>query len=157
MKTILGISYSQAYFQTFSVSALTPEIALTITTAPSTAFRVPLISSTKFINPGVSIRFILWPFQLQKPRADIMVIFLDISSGSESVVVLPSSMLPSLSIAPESKSIASTRDVFPAPPCAITATLRILLTSKLAIKPLQLIVSVIGVCASDYIFTVTKH
>ena len=41
-KMILGISNSD-YFHTFSVSALTPEIALTIITAPSTALRQPCV------------------------------------------------------------------------------------------------------------------
>src|SRR2546425_3329568 len=49
-----------------------------------------------------------------------------ISSGSKSVVVVPSSTLPSRLTAPAEKRSASTSEVFPTPPCPTTATLRIL-------------------------------
>src|SRR4030042_4554028 len=62
-----------------------------------------------------------------------MVFLFFFSSGSKSVVGVPSSTVPSLSIEPEAKSIASTSEVLPAPPCAITATFRILSSSKFAI------------------------
>src|SRR5438552_3978958 len=46
------------------------------------------------------------------------------SSGSKSAVVVPSSMRPGRSIAPPSNKPASTSEVFPAPPCPDSATLR---------------------------------
>src|SRR5262245_58914920 len=52
-----------------------------------------------------------------------------ISSGSKSVVVLPSSTLPSRVTAPAACSSASTSDVLPTPPCPTIPTLRILPTS----------------------------
>src|SRR5687767_13928828 len=48
------------------------------------------------------------------------------SSGSQSVVVVPSSTLPRRVTAPAENSMASTRDVLPTPPCPTTPTLRIL-------------------------------
>ncbi len=78
----LGSSYSQAYFQIFSVSAFTPDIALTRTTAPSDIRRQPRVSSIKFINPGVSMMLYRLPFHSQKATADEIDMFLSISSGS---------------------------------------------------------------------------
>src|SRR5438876_834583 len=55
-----------------------------------------------------------------------MEIFRLISSGSQSVVVVPSSTLPRRVTAPAATRSVSTRDVLPALPCPTTATLRIL-------------------------------
>ena len=54
-----------------------------------------------------------------------------ISSGSKSVVVVPSSTRPWRLTAPEQKSSASARLVLPAPPWPTSATFRILAGGKL--------------------------
>ena len=53
------------------------------------------------------------------------------SSGSKSVVVVPSSTRPRRLIAPAQNSSASASVVFPAPPWPTRATLRILADGKL--------------------------
>src|SRR5437762_10644953 len=79
--------------------------------------------------PGVSTRLIRWPFHSQYARAVLTEILRLISSGSKSVVVVPSSTLPRRLTAPVVKSIDSTSDVFPTPPWPTTPTFRILLIS----------------------------
>ena len=53
-----------------------------------------------------------------------MVMCLLISSGSKSRQDVPSSVFPSLVVAFEVKSMASAKEVFPEPPCAMRATFR---------------------------------
>src|SRR5438876_650138 len=76
--------------------------------------------------PGVSTRLIRWPFHSQYATAVLTEILRLISSGSKSVVVVPSSTLPRRLTAPVVKSIDSTSDVFPTPPWPTTPTFRIL-------------------------------
>src|SRR6266568_2331458 len=57
-----------------------------------------------------------------------------ISSGSKSMVEVPSSTRPRRSIMPVSNRIASESDVLPAPPCATMPRLRILLVSNCPIE-----------------------
>src|SRR5262245_12168978 len=64
------------------------------------------------------------PFQSQYATEVLIEIFRLISSGSKSVVVLPSSTLPSRVTAPAANSKASTREVLPTPPWPTTPTLR---------------------------------
>src|SRR5215813_11584889 len=64
------------------------------------------------------------PFQSQYAMEVLIEILRLISSGSKSVVVLPSSTLPSRVTAPAANSKASTREVLPTPPWPTTPTLR---------------------------------
>src|SRR5574337_1092875 len=66
-----------------------------------------------------------------------MVILRFCSSGSKSRVEVPSSTLPSLSMALALKRMASERVVFPAPPCAMTVMFRFL--SRGMSKPASLL------------------
>src|SRR5216683_7231721 len=121
-----GSPYSLAYFQTFSVCTCTPATASTTMTAALAARSPALASATKSPYPGVSIRLRRWPFQSQKATEVPSEILRLISSGSKSVVVVPSSTLPSRLTAPAAKRMPSTRDVLPTPPCPAKPTLRIL-------------------------------
>src|SRR3990172_2497083 len=109
-------------------------MAETLMTAPSTARSVPLVSSRKLIYPGVSMTWIRTPFQSRNPRAELMVIFLAISSGSCMKTEVPVSTLPIRSTAPAAKSMASARDVFPAAPCERMAIERTSLTLEFVIR-----------------------
>ena len=121
-----GSPYSLAYFQTFSVCTCTPATASTTMTAALAARSPARASATKSPYPGVSIRLRRWPFQSQKATEVPSEILRLISSGSKSVVVVPSSTLPSRLTAPAAKRMPSTRDVLPTPPCPAKPTLRIL-------------------------------
>src|SRR5712691_6413175 len=120
-----GRVYSLAYFQTFSVCTCTPATASTTMTAAPATRRPPRASATKSPYPGVSIRMTRCPFQSQKATAVPSEILRLISSGSKSVVVVPST-LPSRLTAPAANSMDSTRDVLPTPPWPARPTLRIL-------------------------------
>src|SRR5687767_3906092 len=65
-----------------------------------------------------------WPFQSQCATAVLMEILRLISSGSKSVVVVPSSIFPRRDRPPAVKSRDSTRDVLPTPPWPTTPTFR---------------------------------
>src|SRR5213083_2384296 len=129
-----GSSYSFANFQTFSVCTCTPATASTTTTAASTTRRPARASAMKSPYPGVSTKLMRWPFQSQYATEVLIDILRLISSGSKSVVVLPSSTLPSRVTAPAVNSRASTREVLPTPPWPTTPTLRIFPIS-IAIRP----------------------
>src|SRR5256712_13707227 len=75
-----------------------------------------------------------WPFQSQYATEVLIDILRLISSGSKSVVVLPSSTRPSRVTAAAVNSRASTREVLPTPPWPTTPTLRIFPIS-IAIRP----------------------
>src|SRR3989442_12940263 len=77
--------------------------------------------------------------------AVLIEIFRLISSGSKSVVVVPSSTRPRRVTAPAEKRSVSTRDVFPTPPCPTTPTLRILPIS-IVIRDLQGRSDAVGRC-----------
>src|SRR3989442_8556006 len=121
-----GSAYSLAYFQTFSVCPCTPATASTTMMAALAARSPALASATKSPYPGVSIRLRRWPFQSQKATVVRSEILRLNPSGSKSVVVVPSSTLPSRLMAPAAKRMPSTRDVLPTPPCPAKPTLRIL-------------------------------
>src|SRR5947199_334019 len=129
-----GSSYSFANFQTFSVCTCTPATASTTTTAASTTRRPARASAMKSPYPGVSTKLMRWPFQSQYATEVLIDILRLIPSGSKSVVVLPSSTLPSRVTAPAVNSRASTREVLPTPPWPTTPTLRIFPIS-IAIRP----------------------
>src|SRR5947209_14511595 len=74
---------------------------------------------------------ILWPWYSKGASDSESEIARLISSGSKSVVVVPSSTRPWRLMAPEQNNRASARLVFPAPPCPTSATLRILAGGKL--------------------------
>src|SRR5213593_4614612 len=119
-----GSSYSFANFRTFSVCTCTPATASTTTPAASTTRRPARASAMKSPYPGVSTKLMRWPFQSQYATEVLIDILRLISSGSKSVVVLPSSTLPSRVTAPAANSSASTREVLPTPPWPTTPTLR---------------------------------
>src|SRR2546422_5212310 len=129
-----GSSYSFANFQTFSVCTCTPATASATPTAASTTRRPARASAMKSPYPGVSTKLMRWPFQSQYATEVLIDILRLISSGSKSVVVLPSSTLPSRVTAPAVNSRASTREVLPTPPWPTTPTLRIFPIS-IAIRP----------------------
>src|SRR5256712_12841990 len=83
------------------------------------------------------------PFQSQYATEVLIEILRLISSGSKSVVVLPSSTLPSRVTAPAVNSRASTREVLPTPPWPTTPTLRIFPIS-IAIRPASCERAVLG-------------
>ena len=114
-----------ARLHTLSVWTSTPAVASTATSTLSTARRAPTTSPMKSGYPGVSMRLSLVSCHSRGASAALTVIFLRISSASKSVVVVPSSTRPWRSTALAAKSIASTNDVFPVPPCPATATFRI--------------------------------
>ncbi len=66
MKAILGTSYLSAWRQTVSDWGSTPTWASKTATAPSSTNRALSTSIVKSTCPGVSIIFILYPFQKQK-------------------------------------------------------------------------------------------
>ena len=72
---------------------------------------------------------ILVLFHSQCARPVEKLIWRSISSASKSVTVLPSSTLPMRLTAPESKSMAEVRDVFPEPPCPTIAMFLMLAVS----------------------------
>ena len=129
-----GRSYSLANFQTFSVCTCTPATASTTTSAASTTRSPARASAMRSPYPGVSTRLTRWPFQSRYATEVLIEILRLTSSGSKSVVVLPSSTLPSRVTAPAVKSRASTREVLPTPPWPTTPTLRIFPIS-IAIRP----------------------
>ena len=98
--TARGRLYSPANFQTFSVWTCTPATPSTTTTAASTTRRPARASAMKSPYPGVSTRFTRWPFQSHQATAVLIEIWRLTSSGSKSVVVVPSSTLPSRVTAP---------------------------------------------------------
>src|SRR5216683_1373993 len=71
------------------------------------------------------MRLTFTPFHSRGARAVLMVCLRRCSSGSKSVVEVPSSTLPKRSTALAAYSAASTSEVLPVPPCPTTATLRI--------------------------------
>ncbi len=74
--------------------------------------------------PGASRTLIFTPFHSIGAIASDTEIPRRCSSGSWSDTVLPSSTVPIRVIAPAVKSIASASEVFPAPPCPTSSTLR---------------------------------
>src|SRR2546422_704875 len=109
-----------------SVSDDLPSASTTRRPARASAMRSPY--------PGVSTRLTRWPFQSRYAIEVLIEIFRLTSSGSKSVVVLPSSTLPRRVMAPAVNSRASTREVLPTPPWPTTPTLRIFPIS-IAIRP----------------------
>src|SRR5437899_2742575 len=129
-----GRSSSLANFQTFAVCTGTPATASTTTSAASTTRRPARASAMRSPYPGVSTRLTRWPFQSRYAIEVLIEILRLTSSGSKSVVVLPSSTRPSRVTAPAVNSRASTREVLPTPPWPTTPTLRIFPIS-IAIRP----------------------
>src|ERR1700690_4023122 len=85
---------------------------------------------------------ILWPWYSNAASASEAEIPRCVSSGSKSVVVVPSSTRPRRLIAPELYRSASASVVLPDPPCPTRATLRIfaggkLFMGRLAFRPRQ--------------------
>src|SRR5438477_6489157 len=74
---------------------------------------------------------ILWPSYSNGASDSEREIARLISSGSKSVVVVPSSTRPWRLMAPAQNRSDSARVVFPAPPCPTSATLRIWAGGKL--------------------------
>src|SRR5437588_6991671 len=115
-----------ARLQALSVCTSAPAVASTVMRTLSTARNAPTTSPMKSGYPGVSMRFSFASFHSSGASAALTVIFRRISSGSKSVVVVPSSTRPSRSTALAANSIASTREVFPVLPGPATAMFRIL-------------------------------
>ena len=99
-----GSVYPSANFQTFSVVTSTPVTPLTTTAAESAMRIAPLASMMKMPKPGVSSRLILVSLHSTNAMAAEMECLRSTSSGSKSVVVVPSSTRPIRVIAPALKS-----------------------------------------------------
>ncbi len=123
-KIARGMFRSSARRQATSVCTSTPSTADTTKTARSAARSAAATSPTKSAYPGESRTLILWPSHSNGASASDTEILRRCSSGSKSVTAVPSSTLPIRGIAPATKSSASARVVFPAPPWPTRATLR---------------------------------
>src|SRR4051812_47335022 len=124
-KTTRESSSSSARFHTRVVLTSTPITPETTTSAPSTTFRLAIVSAWKPESPGVSIRLIFRPCHSRFSSEAASDICRLCSSSSQSETVLPASTVPRRLILPAWKSIASTSEVLPVPRWPTTATLRI--------------------------------
>ncbi len=113
-KAILGTPCRSACRQTDSLCGSTPATASNTATAPSSTRSERSTSSEKSTWPGVSIRLIRWPSQVQLTAAAKMVIPRSRSCGSKSVTVVPSWTSPRLWVLPVRYRIRSVTVVFPA-------------------------------------------
>ena len=84
-----------------------------------------IVSAWKPESPGVSIRLIFRPCHSRCASDAASDIWRRCSSSSQSLTVVPASIVPSRLIAPAWKSSASTSEVLPVPRWPTTATLRI--------------------------------
>ncbi len=107
-----------------SVWTSTPSTAETTTITASAARTAERTSPTKSAVPGASRTLIFASFHSIGDIARDTEIWRRCSSGSWSETVLPSSTVPIRVMAPEANSIASSRVVFPEPPCPTSKTLR---------------------------------
>ncbi len=121
IKSIRARLLWSAWCQTRSVWTSTPATASTTTRTLSTTARAPSTSPTKSAYPGVSKKLILWFAHSTSAMSALIEMLRLISSGSWSVTVVPFSTAPCLVVAPEIYNAASTREVFPHPPCPMTA------------------------------------
>ena len=112
-------------------SPMTPS---TTTSAPSTMPSAHRASPWKLGSPGTSRRLILRSCQFACASVSEIDIARFCSSSSQSLTVLPASIVPSLLISSVWYSNASTSDVLPVPRWPTTATLRILPGSMAAIR-----------------------
>lgn len=119
-----GRPYSSAASQTFSVWNSTPPTASMTTRAASATRRQLRVSMAKLASPGVSSRLIRCLSQSTKAAEALMEMQRFCSSGSQSMVDVPSSTRPRRSVFPVTKSMDSAIDVFPVPPCPTIAILR---------------------------------
>ena len=94
MNTMRGRPRSAAIRHTTSVWTSTPSTALTTNTARSATERAAATSGTKSAYPGQSSRLILHPSNSNGATATDTDIWRFTSSGSKSVVVVPSSTRP---------------------------------------------------------------
>src|SRR6266508_3324312 len=116
---------SEARCQTREVPTSTPITPLSTKSAPSTTWSAAIASPWKPGSPGASIRLIFRSCQFRWASAEESDIWRLCSSSSQSVTVVPPSIVPRRFTAPVWKSRASTSDVLPTPRCPTTATLRI--------------------------------
>ena len=89
-----------AWYQTVSLCTSTPPTAQKTPTAPSRTRRLRSTSAVKSTWPGVSMMVMRVSPQSMATAALLMVMPLAFSSGSKSVVVLPSSTSPTLCLEP---------------------------------------------------------
>src|SRR3954463_14022068 len=108
-----------------SVPTSTPEVAVTTQRAPSAAASPAIASPWKSRNPGVSMRLIFVSAHSANAQPRLMEYPRSISSGAESVRVVPSPREPWRLLDPDTKASASTKLVLPLAPCPTTAMLRI--------------------------------
>ena len=106
----------------FSVCTSTPCTESTTTTAASATRRAARASVRKLANPGVSMRLILVLSHSACARLEDRECLRATASSSKSVVVVPSSTVPSRLTAPAAKSMAEMSWVFPHPLCPTMAT-----------------------------------
>ena len=118
-------SYSSDRAHTFAVFTSTPITPLSTTSAPSTTRSEASVSAWKPASPGVSSRLIFRPCHSRCATDPERDIWRRCSSSSQSPMVVPCSIVPSLFVFPAWKSMASTSEVFPTPRCPTTAMLRI--------------------------------
>ncbi len=121
-KNIIGIPLWRAYSKVCSVPTETPLLPLITTSALSAARTPSFTSPAKSKNPGVSIILYFISFHSIGATAAETENCLLISSGSQSVTVVPSAVFPKRSVAFALKSIASVSVVFPHFPCPVITT-----------------------------------
>ena len=99
-KAMRGTLCLLAWYQTVSDCTSTPPTAQKTPTAPSRTRRQRSTSAVKSTWPGVSISVMRVSSHSSVTAALLMVMPLAFSSGSKSVVVLPSSTSPALCLEP---------------------------------------------------------
>ena len=128
MKT--GRRNSSAKLKTFSVCTSTPATASISIKAASETCMLLRASCIKTPLPGVSKKLIFVLFHSMKAMAVEMLIFLSISSGSKSVMAVPSSTRPKRFPTPPKYRHPATSEVLPDAPCPVTATFLMLAPPK---------------------------
>ena len=125
MKKALGSANSFAMSQALSVCTSMPLTPLTTMIMASTTRAAERISPTKSAKPGVSMAKRVFPFRSMVTRDELIEMWRFCSSWLKSLTVFPSSTRPRRDVVPVSKSMASVSAVFPAPPWAARAKLRV--------------------------------
>ena len=128
--SVTNIILERLYFsqisQAFFVPTSIPFLPDTTIIAASAALTASSTSPTKSKYPGVSKKLILVLSQITGTTEVWMENCLLISSLSKSLIVFPSEIFPIRVVMPDKYAIASTRLVFPAPPCPKSTTFLIL-------------------------------
>ena len=99
-RQIRGTPYRSACRQTVSDWGSTPSLPSKTTTAPSSTRRLRSTSAVKSTCPGVSIRLMVWSFQVKLTAAEKMVMPRSCSCSSKSVLVVAKSTSPGAWVAP---------------------------------------------------------